>query len=72
MAQKRTILKAHPTSVDHKSELDFVNTFEIMVRNQHFEPFSVIFWPLEGQNWPNVAQKLFSSEHSPSKCIHQI
>ena len=40
-----------------------------MVRNQHFDPLSVIFWPPEGQNWANVAQKQINSQHSPNKCI---
>ena len=43
-----------------------------MVGNQHLGPFSVIFWPLEGQNWADVTQKQISSEHSPNKRLHQI
>ena len=35
-----------------------------MVGNQSFHPFPVTFWPLEGQNWANVAQKWIISEHS--------
>ena len=33
-------------------------------------PFSVILWPLEGQNLANMAQKRINSEHSPNKCTH--
>ena len=35
-------------------------------------PFSVILWPLEGQNLANVAQKRINTEHSSNKCTHQV
>ena len=34
-------------------------------------PFSVILWPLEGQNLANVAQKRIKSEYSPIKCTQK-
>ena len=35
-------------------------------------PLSVIFGPKEDQNWVNMGQKRSNSEHSPSKCMHQV
>ena len=48
--------------------MDWVISFWNEGRKQ---PFSVTFWPLEGQNWAKVAQKLINSEQSSSQCIHQ-
>ena len=45
-------------------KLDCMNTFS---DNGWKPPFSVIFWPLEGQNVATMAQKQISSEHSSSK-----
>ena len=50
-------------------ELNFMNTFS---DNDDKPSFSVILWPLEGQNLANVATKQTDSEHSPNKCTHQV
>ena len=63
------ILNTYPISVHIKFELDCLNTFS---DNGHKPPFSVILWPLEGQNLAYVARKQINSEHSPNKCTQQI
>ena len=46
--------------------IDYVNTSP---DNGRKPPFSVIYWPLEGQNWANIDQKQINSEHSTNQCI---
>ena len=50
-------------------ELDCMNTFS---DNGLKPPFSVILWPIEGQNLANVAKNHIKSEHSPDKYTHQF
>ena len=67
--KSKSILNTHPISVPTKFELDCVNTFS---DNGWKPPFSVILWPLEGQNLANMAQKRINSEHSPNKGTYQV
>ena len=68
-------VKTSLTSVNNMFEIDWVI---IILHNGTFSdngrkpPFSVILWPLEGQNLANVGQKWINSEHSPNKCTPQI
>ena len=68
-------LKTPLTSVNTVFERDWViiilhdGTFSDIGQKP---PFSVIFWPLEGRNLANVAQKRINSEHSSNKCTHQV
>ena len=57
------------SSVHTKFELDCKNAFS---DNGKKTPFPVISWPIEGQNMAKVVKKQINSEHSPSKCTHQV
>ena len=40
-----------------KTPLTIMNTvLDITVGNHHFDPFSLVLWPLENQHWANVTQ----------------
>ena len=51
--KSESILNTHPIIVHTKFESDCVNTFSDICRTP---PFSVIFWPPEGQHWPTWAK----------------
>ena len=69
VAKGESFLNINPKSVDTKFELHCMNNF---LCNGRKPPFSVIFWPLEGNNLVNVSLKQISPEHFSSKCTHQV
>ena len=59
----------HPISAHTTFELDCV---DILSETGWKPPFSVILWPLGGQNLSNIAKKQPNSEHSFNKCTRQV
>ena len=70
MSPKReSVVNTHPISVHTEFEFDCMKPFS---DNGQKPPFSLILWPLEGQNLANVAQQQINSEHTLDKCAHQV
>ena len=68
-------MKNFQNSVNNMFEIDRVIVIPLygtISDNGQKPQFSVILWPLEGQNLANVAKKQINSEHSPNKCTHQV